>query len=162
MPITYRPIRFINLEERFPIEYNEEFSIEQASLSEIIDKVASFVSEVYAKFLAFDAAQRTVFCQSGMSFGALLSPSPPSNGEIALFKYILKQKIITSLSQEEESECNISLTTDDFPENSLLEVCNSSFQNTNQLGGLFPFKTFTHINLRDNKTVLFLRINFRT
>jgi hypothetical protein len=148
----------LDLNESFPVDYSIEFDCSESNLEEIVEKVASFTSKVYATFPALSKEGREQLKKAGVWFN--VSKESPTTEECEQFEVILKNKIITTLSKKEK-RCSIQLSTDYYPEKILCEIAESAFKNVRQLGFLFPYKTCTRISLNQEKTKLGLNMNFK-
>lgn len=159
----------MDLNESFPIHYRVRFKCSKISLEETINKTASFVSEVYAIFAKLDKRERKKFFKQWIAFEKFdENCERPTKAECERFKEVLKQKIVTSLNDDDYGKPSIFLTTDIGPEKALLEVCETAFQRITQsayhyrTGGaftyLFPYQTCTSITI--SKTKLCLDMDF--
>lgn len=149
----------IDISKTFPVAYSQVFSCSENSLGEAIEKVAAFVSKVYATFPKLNEEGRSRLREEGVWLHSL-DQLPPET-ECEDFEKALKLKIITSLKKEECSDCSLNLSTDYYPEGTLRRVCEPIFKQTPQLGFLFPYKTCTRIYLMEEKSKLYLRMDFK-
>lgn len=148
----------IDLNESFPIEYSIEFDCSESNLEEMVEKVASFTSKVYATFPALGNEGREQLKKAGVWFHEL--DKAPTSEECEQFEITLKKRIITVLNQKEKRG-SIKLSTDYYPEKILCEIAESAFKKNRQLEFLFPYKTCTRISLNKERTKLCLDINFK-
>jgi hypothetical protein len=148
----------MNLNESFPVKYSIEFYCSESNLEEMIEKVASFTSKVYATFPALGKERREQLKKAGVWFGEL--DKGPSSAECEQFEESLKKEIIAVLNQDENSL--IQLSTDYYPEKILRKVSESVFDKKYQLGFLFPYKTYTRIYLNEKGKKLCLDMNFKS
>jgi hypothetical protein len=151
-------LSFIDLNESFPITYSIEFDCSESNLEEVVEKVASFTSKVYATFPALDNKAREQLRKEGVLFGIL--DGAPSAAECEQFEKTLKNKIITVIHQSKENS-SIKLSTIYCPEEILLEVAESVFRDKYHVAYLFPWKTYTEISLKEKGTKLSLKMNFK-
>jgi hypothetical protein len=143
-----------------PVQYAIEVDCTKETLPAKLEEVASLVSQVYLKFLVMDGAEREELRKKGFWFDNTFATSP-TVCECFLFSKALKQRIINTLSQEEDYNCVMELSTDYFPGKILCEVARDIFANFHKVGLLFPAKTYTRIYLKENKTILCLTMNFK-
>jgi hypothetical protein len=143
-----------------PIRYRTELPSSKNDLDQTIDKVASFVSQVYTKFLTLSTEERQQFKKQGAWIEDSVGLRPTTE-ECQKFTANLKQTIISSFDHEEQFE-HLSLATDYSPKGKLLKVCESSFSNLEYLNALFPWKTGTSIMLNREKTRVIIDMDFRS
>lgn len=148
----------MDISTSFPIEYSFELNCSEDNLQKNIQEVASFVSKVYAKFPKLSEEGREQLRKLGVIFTKL--KELPSSSECEQFETALKERIIADLNQKKDY-CSIMLSTDYFPEKELCEVARAVFQQKNELGFLFPYKTCTSVCLRNKKTKLCVNMNFK-
>lgn len=147
--------------ESLPVSYFVILDCSQDNLKKTIEEVASFVSKVYAKFPQSTKDEREQMVKRGYAFNINCKYTIPSRNECEQFEGALKERIITALSQEEGSDCEIRLSTNYSPEDTLGAIVFPIFQNKLKQGLLFPYKTCTKIFLNSTKTELKVNMNFK-
>ncbi|MBA3815957.1 MAG: hypothetical protein H0X29_05465 [Parachlamydiaceae bacterium] len=119
-------------------------------MEESIEKIASFVSQVYAKFPRANEQQRKELIANNI----LIDEECEQLSEVECdhFEKALKEKIIAVLTEKK----SVKISTRYYPEEILKDVCEDIFINQNQLGWVFPHKTSATIELIDNKFSLIM------
>jgi hypothetical protein len=152
------PNSLMDLEKDFPLQYSIEFACSESTLVEIVEKVASFTSKVYATFSRLSNEERVQF--QTKKFWIKELNKFPSENECQEFEERLKQEIITVFSQRGDY-LSVNLSTDYSPETTLCKVAKPIFGQKYELGFLFPYKTCTRISLEEKRTKLTLNMDFK-
>lgn len=137
MSVSLSP-SLLDLNVSFPIDYSIEFDCSESNLKEIIEKVASFTSEVYAAFPKFDKEKRELLEKEGVVFHGF--DTAPSSIKCEDFKVLLKKEIVEVLNEKGKT-CSIKLSTDYYPETILSKIAESVFNKEDKIESLFPCKT---------------------
>jgi hypothetical protein len=142
--------------------YSVDFDCSDNNLMENIITVASFVSKVYASFLKLGNLERQQLLEKGVWIP--IDVILPCADDCARFEDILKQKIISSLNENDDNPICVKLSTDYSPEGELEDACELAFSLDDDLAihSLFPHKSSTTIVLNTKKTKLELSMNFKS
>ncbi|MBA3815368.1 MAG: hypothetical protein H0X29_02395 [Parachlamydiaceae bacterium] len=133
----------------FPVAFEDLVPFTVENKEESLERIASFVSKIYATFLDLEDSGRKELRKKGI-YSSLYRGELASRAQCELFEDTLKSKIIEELTIKGE----IALSTDLTAYKTLKEVFDQVFNKTINTSYLIPFTTLTTISIRDTTYVL--------
>lgn len=156
-PLVEMPqcIDYATIFKDFPVKSRIAISFTKGKERKTLQKIATYVSQIYTTFLELDDDGRDELREKGIHTPYFTDPLPNSD-ECRIFKTNLKNRIIKELSTHKK----IDLITNDFPKEILYEIFKSSIHSAGQRPYLFPLDTITNITLKNDAFILDIHLGW--